>query len=161
MQGTKMTGNLKNSSFGFEAPEDSPGFLLWQTTITWQRLIKKALDAYDISHAQFVIMAVLLWFEEHQERPTQIAIARLSKLDKMTVSKSLKKLVSLGYMSREESQQDTRAKCVRLTLAGKDLASRLVPVVEKIDETFFGALDQNEQKTLIRSLNKLVAFYSE
>ncbi|MBI2707478.1 MAG: winged helix-turn-helix transcriptional regulator [Proteobacteria bacterium] len=156
-----MTGNLKNSSFGFEAPEDSPGFLLWQTTITWQRLIKKALDAYDISHAQFVIMAVLLWFEEHQERPTQIAIARLSKLDKMTVSKSLKKLVSLGYMSREESQQDTRAKCVRLTLAGKDLASRLVPVVEKIDETFFGALDQNEQKTLIRSLNKLVAFYSE
>lgn len=161
MQGTKMTGNLKNSSFGFEAPEDSPGFLLWQTTVTWQRLIKKALDAYDISHAQFVIMAVLLWFEEHQERPTQIAIARLSKLDKMTVSKSLKKLVSLGYMSREESQQDTRAKCVRLTLAGKDLASRLVPVVEKIDETFFGALDQNEQKTLIRSLNKLVAFYSE
>ena len=73
------------SAFGFEAPEDSPGFLLWQTTITWQRLIKKALEAHDVSHAQFVVMAVLLWFEEHQEDPTQIAIARLSKLDQMTV----------------------------------------------------------------------------
>jgi len=156
MQGNKMTQKSNSSSFGFEEPEDSPGFLLWQTTVTWQRLIKKALDAYGIPHAQFVVMAVLLWFEEHQERPTQIAIARLSKLDKMTVSKSLKKLVSLGYISREESQQDTRAKCVRLTVAGKDLASRLVPVVEKIDETFFGPLGQDERQGLIRFLNKLV-----
>ncbi len=153
-----MTQNPNSSSFGFEAPEDSPGFLLWQTTVTWQRVIKKTLDIYDISHAQFVIMAVLLWFEEHQERPTQIAIARLSKLDKMTVSKSLKKLVSLGYMSREESQQDTRAKWVHLTPQGKKLASTLVPIVEKIDETFFGALGQDERQGLIRSLNKLVSF---
>lgn len=36
--------------FGFDKPADSPGFLLWQTTITWQRLIKDALEPYDISH---------------------------------------------------------------------------------------------------------------
>ncbi len=35
---------MTDSVFGFEQPEHSPGFLLWQTTITWQRLIKKALD---------------------------------------------------------------------------------------------------------------------
>jgi hypothetical protein len=32
------------SAFGFEVPEASPGFLLWQTTTAWQRLIKKMLD---------------------------------------------------------------------------------------------------------------------
>ncbi len=50
---------MTNPPFGFDAPEDSPGFLLWQTTISWQRMIKKALEPHDISHAQFVIMAIL------------------------------------------------------------------------------------------------------
>jgi DNA-binding MarR family transcriptional regulator len=117
--------------FSFDAPEDSPGLLLWQTTVTWQRQIKKALDPYDIAHAQFVIMAITFWFEEHQQNPTQVLIANLSKLDKMTISKSLKKLVSLGYMDRCESKSDTRAKWVSLTLKGKKLIQKLVPIVEK------------------------------
>lgn len=145
-----------DSAFGFEAPEDSPGFLLWQTTITWQRLIKKALDVYEISHAQFVIMAILLWFEEHHEEPTQIAIARLSKLDKMTVSKSLKKLVVEGYIRREESQKDTRAKWVYLTPKGKELAAKLVPIVERIDGEFFGKTPRSDQQILIQILGKLM-----
>ncbi|MBY0502091.1 MAG: winged helix DNA-binding protein [Alphaproteobacteria bacterium] len=144
------------SAFGYEAPEDSPGFLLWQTTVTWQRLIKRALDAYEISHSQFVIMAVLLWFEEHKEEPTQVAISRLSKLDKMSVSKSLKKLIAGGYITRMESQKDTRAKWVSLTSKGKDLVSKLVPVVEGIDEDFFSILDRAEKSKLIALLNKVV-----
>ena len=98
--------------FGFDKPEDSPGFLLWQTTMVWQRLIKKALEAHDISHAQFVIMATLLWFEAHHYDTTQILIVNWSKLDKMTVSKSLKKLVVQGLVKRMEHQTDTRAKTV-------------------------------------------------
>lgn len=51
--------------FGFEVPEDSPGFLLWQTTMIWQRQIKKALEQYNVSHAQFVMMATLIWSHAH------------------------------------------------------------------------------------------------
>ena len=88
-----------NLPFGFDKPEDSPGFLLWQTTMVWQRQIKRALESYDISHPQFVIMATLMWFEAHHYDTTQILIVNWSKLDKMTVSKSLKKLVALGYVT--------------------------------------------------------------
>lgn len=144
------------SAFGFEAPEDSPGFLLWQTTITWQRLIRRALDAYDISHAQFVVMAVLLWFEEHQQDPTQIAVARLSKLDQMTVSKSLKKLIGQGYIKRKESQKDTRAKWVYLNPKGKELAAKLIPIVERIDAEFFGKASKPDQQAFIQILGKLM-----
>lgn len=147
----------KKSAFGFEAPEDSPGFLLWQTTITWQRLIKKALEPHDISHAQFVIMAVSLWLEEHQQDPTQVTIAHLSKLDKMTVSKSLKKLASQGYISRKESQNDTRAKWVHLTSQGKSLVSKLIPIVEGIDAEFFGKVPETDQRNLIHILGNLMA----
>lgn len=146
----------KKSAFGFEAPEDSPGFLLWQTTVTWQRLIKKALDTHGISHPQFVIMAVTLWLEEHHQDPTQVAITRLSKLDKMTVSKSLKKLVTQGYVSRKESQKDTRAKWVHLTPQGKSFISKLIPIVEKIDADFFGKVPQSDQQNLIQILGNLM-----
>ncbi|MBX3708876.1 MAG: winged helix DNA-binding protein [Gammaproteobacteria bacterium] len=147
---------MLDKAFGFEKPEDSPGFLLWQTTITWQRLIKKALDPYQISHAQFVILAIVLWFEGVNQEPTQVLITRQSKLDKMTVSKSLKKLVSLGLTKRAEHEKDTRAKSVHLTAKGKSLASKLVPIVEKMDKKFFGVVNAKDQQQLINLLNNII-----
>lgn len=148
---------MTNSVFGFDKAEDSPGFLLWQTTITWQRLIKKALDAYNISHTQFVILAITMWFENKNQKVSQGLIICQSKLDKMTVSKSLKKLVMDGYIKRIENQQDTRAKLVLLTKEGRAIASKLVPIVEKVDAYFFGTLKNSEQQSLINILNTLVS----
>ncbi len=143
--------------FGFDRPEDSPGFLLWQTTMVWQRQIKKALEVYDISHAQFVIMATLLWFKAHGYDTTQILIVNWSKLDKMTVSKSLKKLVTMGLVNRIEHETDTRAKSVSLTDNGKKLVHKLVPIVEGIDIRFFSKVPDLEQKSLIQTLSRLTA----
>ncbi|MBN9412536.1 MAG: winged helix-turn-helix transcriptional regulator [Candidatus Paracaedimonas acanthamoebae] len=141
--------------FGFDKPEDSPGFLLWQSTIIWQRLIKKALDQHNISHSQFVIMALLLWFKGHHYDTTQTLIINWSKLDKMTVSKSLKKLVSQGLVQRFELETDTRAKTVVLTDKGENLVHQLVPIVEKIDAEFFGKVVKNDKKLLTQILKKL------
>lgn len=148
---------MTNLPFGFERPEDSPGFLLWQTTMVWQRQIKKALEPYDISHPQFVIMASLLWFEAHHYNTTQILIVNFSKLDKMTVSKALKTLVVLGLVSRVEHETDTRAKSVSLTDKGKLLVHQLVPIVEGIDAQFFDKASKLEQQTLIQILGKLTS----
>lgn len=147
--------------FGFDRPEDSPGFLLWQTTLIWQRQIKKVLESYDISHAQFVIMATLLWFEAHHYDTTQTSIVNWSKLDKMTVSKSLKKLVSLGLVNRIEHEIDTRAKSISLANKGKKLVQKLVPIVEKIDSEFFGNVSLSDQKNFIHILRKLTRGFSE
>lgn len=147
---------MVESPFGFEKPEDSPGFLLWQTTITWQRLIKNALESYDISHAQFVILALLLWFEEAKTAPIQSDIVNKTKLDKMTVSKSLKALVANEFIIRNEHLQDTRAKTVFLTKKGRALIKKLVPIIENIDAVFFSNLKQEGCKTFIGFLRCLV-----
>lgn len=152
---------MPNLPFGFDRPEDSPGFLLWQTTMIWQRQIKKTLETYDVSHAQFVIMATLMWFEAHHYDTTQILIVNWSKLDKMTVSKSLKKLVAYGYVHRAEHETDTRAKHVSLTEKGKKMVCTLVPIVEDIDNRFFGCASHKEQKNLIHILGKLTKNTSE
>lgn len=148
---------MSNLPFGFDKPEDSPGFLLWQTTMVWQRQIKRALEPYEISHAQFVIMATLMWFEAHHYDTTQILIVNWSKLDKMTVSKSLRKLVGLGYIHRSEHAKDTRAKQVSLTDKGKEMVRTLVPIVEGIDRRFFGKTTDREQRDLVHLLAKLVS----
>lgn len=144
-----------NSAFGFEVPEDSPGFLLWQTTVLWQRRIKADLEPYGISHAQFVIMASLLWCDEHDQNSNQVTLAHHCKLDKMTISQALKVLSAQGYVYRKESPQDSRAKWVYLTAQGKKLAQQLVPVVEAIDHKFFSPLSFDDQKSLIRLLNQI------
>ncbi|OIO60889.1 MAG: MarR family transcriptional regulator [Verrucomicrobia bacterium CG_4_10_14_3_um_filter_43_23] len=151
-----MSKKSQESAFGFDAPEESPGFLLWQTTVTWQRHIKVALDPFDISHAQFVILAVSRWFEEHNEPPTQVTIARLSRLDKMTVSKSLRKLSDLALIKRSENKEDTRAKSVSLTKKGRALAQKLIPIVEAVDARFFNTLSKADSQALLKLLNRLV-----
>ena len=146
---------MTNPPFGFDAPEDSPGFLLWQTSVSWQRNIKEFLESYEISHSQFVIMAILLWFNGKQTDITQTDIINMSKLDKMTVSKSLKKLSIKELITRKENALDTRVKLVFLTKEGKLLIQKLVPAIEKIDEEFFGRLTDIEQKNLIYIMQKL------
>ncbi len=141
--------------FSFDKPADSPGFMLWQTTITWQRAIKEALDPYDISHSQFVIMALLLWFEKHAYSPTQILIANWSKLDKMTVSKAINKLVSKELVNQSEHKGDTRAKSVILTKNGIKLIHKLIPLIERLDDQFFNKLSNSERDALIRSFKKI------
>ena len=148
---------MANAIFGFDEPEDSPGLLLWQTTVVWQRLIKKSLDAYGISHAQFVILAISLWFEHQKTELTQSLIIHQSKLDKMTVSKSLKVLAAKGFIKRQEHKQDTRAKTIALTVKSKVLAEKLVPLVEKIDEDFFSAINHADRKHLLAIFKNLIS----
>ncbi len=146
---------MTKAPFGFERASDSPGFLFWQTTLQWQRLIKTMLEPHGVSHAQFVILATLLWFEGQKQQMGQAEIVNWTKLDKMTVSKSLKSLSVENLVSRAESETDTRAKTVVLTSKGRKLAAKLVPLVEKIDSNYFGKLSASEQLQLIEILKKI------
>jgi len=141
--------------FGFEKPKDSPGFLLWQTSTIWQRYIKKALGVYGISHSQFVIMALALWFEVNNCSAKQVLIADWSKLDKMTISKALRKLVDLGLVIKTEHDKDVRAKKITLTNKGKKLLEEIIPIVEDIDQKFFQEMSALEHKNLLQILDKL------
>ncbi len=147
---------MPNSPFGFDEPEHSPGFMLWQTTTSWQRMIKKALEPHQISHAQFVILAILMFSQNQSTQMTQVDIGQASKLDKMTISKSLKKLVSLKLVERHEHANDSRAKAVTLTTSGVNLTKKLVPIIESVDAHFFGQLSKKQETILIELLGTLV-----
>ena len=69
-----------------------------------------------------------------------------TKLDKMTLSKSLKKLEKEDLVLRAENETDTRAKTIALTDDGVDLAMKSVKIVEEVDKGFFSTFSQQEKE---------------
>jgi len=135
--------------------EQSSGFLLWQITIMWQRKIKIALEDVNLSHSGFVILASLVWFKEQNQEVTQTAIIEHTKLDKMTVSKSLKSLQKNNLILRTENKKDTRAKTICLTNDGFNLTVKSIKIVEDIDIQFFSKLNRQEKENLNKIFQKL------
>ncbi len=131
-----------SSPFFFKTPEESPGFLLWQVSMLWQRKLKAVLDPLRLTHTQFVLMAALRWLLDQQPEVLQIDIARHAKVDKMMTSKILKALRSRGWISTESSKTDKRAQIVRLTPSGDQVLLEALKVVEKADVEFFDQLGE-------------------
>jgi len=129
----------------YKSEKDSPGLLLWQTTTNWQREIKSVLLPYKILHSQFVVLAILLWFKENGKTATQKHIVDMSKMDKMNVSKIIKKLMQIHMVESDINENDSRTKTISLTSNGSEIAQILVKKIEEVDERFFGKLSQTER----------------
>lgn len=131
--------------YHFKQPTESTGYLLWQTTMTWQRLMNRALSEIELTHTQFVLMASLGWLMRSEEEITQKDIAENSNTDRMMVSKVLRTLQSKGYISRRESPTDTRSKRVELTPSGTAKLQTALGVVKKTDKAFFSKVSDIKQ----------------
>lgn len=130
--------------FHFSSPEKSPGFLLWQVNMLWQRRLKRVLDTLDLTHTQFVLLAALGWLEKNQSTITQADIATQSKTDRMMTSKVLRSLQAKAYLTRREHETDTRAKSIALTASGRTILQEALQLVEQTDVEFFSVLSEAE-----------------
>ena len=129
--------------FHFKSPNDSPGYLLGQLTMLWQRKQKKVLDPLDLTSTQFVLLAALGWLSKKSNSVTQVDIANQSNADRMMVSKVLRTLEEKGFITRQEHEKDTRAKTIRLTTSGEIVLQKAIIEIENADLDFFSALETN------------------
>lgn len=126
--------------FLFKKPEDSPGYLLGQLTLIWQRKHKKVLDPLDLTQTQFVLLASIAWLSKRNKKLTQVEIANHNNFDRMMVSKVLRTLQTKNLITREEHDTDTRAKIVTLTTKGEKVLQMALTAVENADIGFFSVL---------------------
>lgn len=145
----------KKIDFQFEKPEENLGYLLWQTTMLWQRQMNRALDEINLTHTQFVILAALGWLLKNSKHVTQKEIAHHSNTDRMMVSKVLRTLQKNGLIERREHQMDTRAKCVFLTDKGAKTLQHAVTIKNRANHLFFDKLeDQQHFKSALQQILK-------
>jgi len=145
----------KEIEFHFKSPNDSPGYLLGQLTMLWQRKQKKVLDPLDLTQTQFVLLAALGWLSKKNEAVTQVDIANQSNSDRMMVSKVLRTLEDKGFITRQEHESDTRAKAIRLTTNGELVLQKAIIEIENADLEFFAALG-TKLSTFNKSMVQLI-----
>jgi len=134
-------------------PATSPGFLLWHTTLRWQRDIAAALKPLGLTHVQFVLLASVWWLADRGSAPpTQVQLAEHAGTDPMMTSQVVRALVGRGLIERERDPSDGRAWRLVPTPGGVDLAQRAVVVVEAQDDEFFAALDRDELVSTLAAL---------
>ena len=137
---------MAKTDFSFDRAEESTGFLLWQVTNLWQREIKKALEKYELTHSQFVLLASIHWLTLDKQKVTQILLSNHTKIDPMTTSTVLRTLQSKGLLKRQEHEKDTRAKTVVLTELGLKNIKQAIKTVEQFDKSFFNSLNNKTKE---------------
>ncbi|AAW88191.1 MarR family winged helix-turn-helix transcriptional regulator [Aliivibrio fischeri] len=95
-----------------------------------------------------------LWEEEGV---TQRDIAEKSKVENSTTTRTLDKLEKLGLVERQADPNSRRSFRIYLTDEGRALKETLLPIPIKVNKEILSSLDLNEQKEMIRLLQKMVA----
>ena len=138
----------------FEGPEQSPGFLLWQVSTNWRRLIEAALVKMGLTHPQFVLLANLGWLHRNQSSVTQVALARHCRTDITMTSQILRTLEKKGYIERLLREGNEKSKFPQVTEKGSRLIEQAIPIVEQVDRRFFEKLG-SDTESCIEMLRKL------
>ena len=133
-------------------PRASPGFLLWHTTLRWQRSIAAVLRPFDLTHVQFVLLASTWWLSRSGDRPNQIQAARHAGTDIKMASQVLRTLERKALIVREPDPVDTRAKRLKVTRKGGRLAVRAIAAVEAADADFFAPVPSDAALAVLTRL---------
>ena len=123
----------------------STGLLFIRTYHKWHGMIKNKLRTIDLTHPQFVVLTTLAALLRQQEWVSQTDIARFSDMDVMTVSQIIRLLVKKGLIMREVHPKDSRANIILLTDTGLQKVNQALPLVEGIDQAFFGKLEDKTE----------------
>lgn len=134
------------------SPGESPGFLLWHATLRWQRDVAAALGPLGLTHVQFVLLACTWWLNEQGDHPNQLTVARQAGTDVKMTSQVLRALEGKGLVERAVDPADTRARRLRVTGAGAELAPRAIEAVERVDARFFGPVRVEDAVALLATL---------
>ena len=131
---------VEPAPFSFEKADDSAGFLLWKVTSLWQRKLAAVLSALGITQTQYALLASTRWLETRVGRVTQARLVEHTRIDKMTVSKAIRRIEVAGLVVRSTSSLDSRTTDVVLTSRGRKLTDRAIAAVEAADRDFFAGL---------------------
>lgn len=146
------TVDFKKASI-HKTPEKSPGYLLWRVSTLWRRSIEDVLKPLQLTHPQFVILAVTGWLTQSGAIANQSDIGKQASLDPNTTSQILRGLQAKGLIERKQSEHEKSKKPV-LTPAGAKLLVKALAAVEKADVAFFSPLNI-KKSSLLKDLNTL------
>jgi DNA-binding MarR family transcriptional regulator len=83
-------------------------------------------------------------------------LARHANLDKSQASRAAEALIKQGLVQREPSSEDGRVVLVSLTVEGRALYRKVMPIARKWNDDLFDCLEEQEKIALSAALDKVI-----
>jgi DNA-binding MarR family transcriptional regulator len=140
------------------APIELENFVPYQLSIVSNTISQAIADEYQqrfgLATTEWRVMAVLARYDG--EGLSARAVARLTAMDKVAISRALARLVAKGLVLRRMHQGDKRRSVLRLSAAGWRIHDVVAPLARAHEREFLARLDSDEQRWLARILDKLL-----
>jgi len=82
-------------------------------------------------------------------------VAQRSAMDKVAISRAVRRLLDQGRIEREHSDADRRARHLRLSEAGREIHDEIVPAALAFEQRIRAALSDEENRMLERLIGKI------
>lgn len=121
------------------------------------RALQLALDVYGeevgvgLTQRQYAVLAAVA----ADEGLTQTDLVRATGIDRSTLADMIARMIEKGYLGRERSTVDARAKTVRLTDLGRGALGETAPRVADADLRIMGHLTAGKRDAFITALSVL------
>ena len=86
---------------------------------------------------------------------TQLEIGQRSRMDKVTVSRAAIALTKRGLLERKPNPSDKRSHRLVLTVAGRELYSKIVPKALELERDIFATVPEDELEAFQATLRKI------
>lgn len=110
-------------------------------------------ERFNLSIPQWRIMAVIGRFDGLSARQ----VAERTAMDKVAVSRALKRLDDAGYLNRRMSAQDRRRSVLSLTSEGREVYNQVAPMAIEYEQRLLNTLKPHEREQLSEILERLMA----
>ena len=123
-------------------------FLPYQLSIASNAVSTRIAEQYrrrfDLKTTEWRIMAVL----GDAGALSQRELSQATLMDKVPVNRACRKLEDRELVARRPNERDGRSHLLELTVEGRAVHARIMPLARAIERELFGVLDNSEQAVL-------------
>jgi len=110
------------------------GSLVWRLATKWRTAVDRAVAPFELTHAQYVLLATLYGLSLAGARPSQRELSDTTGLEPVYVSRLSRALEEGGLIDRTESAADPRAIELGLTARGEKVVIQAIAAVRQLHD---------------------------
>jgi DNA-binding MarR family transcriptional regulator len=129
-----------------------PGYLVRRLHQIHVGLFAEECGSEDVTPVQSAILTVL----QSGEEMDQLTLSTSVGIDRTSGADVIRRLERRGFVTRQSSKFDRRAKLVKITDEGRAFIRRVRPWMARAQERFVAPLTDEEREEFYRLINKLV-----
>ena len=128
--------------------------LIKKSSLAFDKIANKALQPFEISHTQFLILKFL--YLNKDKIVKQIDLEKHLSMSNPTITGILKNMEKSGLIERVEHPEDKRSRSILLTEKSLKMESALLLLGDQLDAELTKNLSEREKEQMIALLSKML-----